>query len=275
MNDMLPESRTAASDTVTTIGSRQTIARKRCSSCAMRRRCLPAGLDADQIARFEANVQRFRTLAPGEHLFRVGDPFQCLFAVHSGCFKSYSVDHEGREHVNSFFFGGEVIGGDAIFPGQHGCNAVALGDSTVCYLPFRALSQLAQEMPELQAQMFRLLSRDVFSMTTITGDFTAEERLAGFLVMVAARHPDGMDGVKELDLAMSRQDIANYLRLATETVSRILARFQKSGLLKAYRRHITLLDFAGLYEIAECMNPYARCGSRRTESRPQAGGGRS
>ncbi len=59
---------------------------------------------------------------------------------------------------------------------------------------------------------------------------------------------------------MSRQDIANYLRLAPETVSRILARFQKDGLVKADRRHVALLDPAGLAEISACMNPYAGMG---------------
>ena len=66
-----------------------------------------------------------------------------------------------------------------------------------------------------------------------------------------------------LTLAMSRRDLANYLRLATETVSRILARFQKSGLLQANRRQITLLNPDGLYAIAECMNPYSRGGINR------------
>jgi Mn-dependent DtxR family transcriptional regulator len=72
---------------------------------------------------------------------------------------------------------------------------------------------------------------------------------------------------------MSRQDIANYLRLATETVSRILARFQKSGLLRANRRQITLLNPEGLYAIAECMNPYSRGGinRHRPESKPTRG----
>ena len=55
---------------------------------------------------------------------------------------------------------------------------------------------------------------------------------------------------------MSRQDIANYLRLATETVSRILARFQQKELVKADRKHISLLNPDGLREIAECMNPW-------------------
>lgn len=243
-------------------------ARLRCGTCILRPHCLPASLSPEALLKFETIVQHGATLAPGEHLFRVGDGFHSLYAVRTGCLKTCAVDPNGREHVLNFHFVGEIIGIDAIFPEQHFADAIALVESSVCHLPYRAISQLAHENPHLQSQLVRVLSRHVFSMTSISGDFTAEERLAAFLVMVGARHRVVGGGVTELQLAMSRQDIANYLRLATETVSRILARFQKSGLLRANRRQITLLNPDGLYAIAECMNPYSRCGinRRRAES---------
>ena len=193
--------------------------------------------------------------------------------MRTGCLKTCAVDPNGREHVLNFHFVGEIIGIDAIFPGQHFSDAIALVESSVCHLPYRAISQLAREIPELQVQVVRALSRHVFSMTSISGDFSAEERLAAFLVMVSARHRLAGGGSTELQLAMSRQDIANYLRLATETVSRILARFQKSGLLRANRRQITLLNPDGLYAIAECMNPYSAAVSTaaaRSRAQPAA-----
>jgi CRP/FNR family transcriptional regulator len=237
--------------------------RPRCGTCILRPHCLPAGLAPEPLRKFEDMVQHFATLAPGEHLFRVGDRFHSLYAVRTGCLKTCAVDPNGREHVLNFHFVGEIIGIDAIFPEQHFADAIALVESSVCHLPYRAISQFAREVPELQVQLVRALSRHVFSMTSIAGDFSAEERLAAFLIMVSARHRLAGGGSTELQLAMSRQDIANYLRLATETVSRILARFQKSGLLRANRRQITLLNPDGLYAIAECMNPYSRGGINR------------
>lgn len=234
-----------------------------CGDCRLRNRCLPSLLSGDALRRFQQLLPRPRSLRAGEHLFRVGDEFHAAFSVGSGCLKTYAVDPEGREHVLNFHFPGELVGIDAIYPEQHMSNAVALAPSSICSLPFRSVMQLAQEIPELQEQLVRLLSRDLFSMTSIAGDFTAEERLAAFLVMVSARLRGAGAPPTSLELAMSRQDIASYLRLATETVSRILARFQKSGLLKADRRQIRLLDPAGLYEIGACMNPYARCSEAR------------
>ncbi len=236
-----------------------------CTGCQRRSGCLPAGLTTTQVRRFDDQAQRARALGLGDHLFRVGDEFQALFAVRRGCLKTSAVDADGREHVLNFYFPGEVVGLDAIYPAQHVSNAVALTDTLICCVPYRIVLQLSSEMPALQTQLTRLLSRDLFSMMSIAGDFTAEERLAAFLLMVSARMHGGGAPPNQLRLAMSRQDIANYLRLATETVSRILARFQKAQLLKADRKQITLVNVAGLQEIGECMNPYARCGSRRPD----------
>ena len=238
------------------------LGRSRCRSCLQRERCLPGTLNASQSQHFEAMVQRRRPLAAGEHLFRVGDGFRHMFAVQSGCLKTSTIDAEGREHVMAFHFPGEVIGLDAVFPARHLTSCVALTGSQVCHLPFTALTTLTHEMPELQTQLLRMVSRDMLGAASIAGDFTANERLAGFLVMVAARVHRREAPPTALDLAMSRQDIANYLRLAPETVSRILARFQKDGLVKADRKRIALLNLNGLADIAACINPYARFGGQ-------------
>ncbi len=235
-------------------------AQSSCRSCGFAARCLPGRLNAGQVQQFERGVHRCRPLRAGEHLFRVGDPFRSIFAVHSGCLKSYTVDAEGREHVIAFHFAGEIMGVDAIYPERQVSSCVALSGSTVCILPYPALMQLAHEIPEIQGQLLRMLSRDMLGNSSMAGDFSAEERLAAFLVMVTARLRQRNQESAALQLAMSRQDIANYLRLAPETVSRILARFQTNGLVKADRKRITLLDPAGLGHLAACMNPYARYG---------------
>lgn len=235
-------------------------ARFQCRSCPLVTQCLPARLDVVSLPKFERVVSRSRQLRAGEHLFRMGDPFRSLFIVNTGSFKSCAVDAEGREHIGAFHFAGDIMGVDAIYPDRHVSSAIALSSANVCILPYPALMLVMHEFADVQGQMLRMLSRDTLGNSSMVGDFTAEERTAAFLVMVAARQHQRSGGPADLDLAMTRQDIANYLRLAPETVSRILARFQKSGLVKADRKHITLLDAAGLEELASCMNPYTRCG---------------
>ncbi len=242
-------------------------AKLQCRSCVLVAQCLPGRLQADEVQHFERSVQRCRPLVAGEHLFRAGDPFRSIFAVQSGSYKTYMIDNEGREHIISFYFAGEIMGIDAIYPGRHPSSCVALSNSKVCVLSYATLTSLANDVPSLQLQILRLFSREVLGNSALAGDFSADERLATFLVMVAARQKDPAS--TDLELAMSRQDIANYLRLAPETLSRILARFQQKGFIRANRRLITLLDVDGLAELSASMNPYARF-SRAHEPPPGA-----
>ena len=166
----------------------------------------------------------------------------------AGSFKSCAADAEGREHIGAFHFQGDIMGMDAVDPERHVSSAIALASASVCILPYPALLALLHEFPEVQGQMLRMLSRDMLGNSSMAGDFTAEERTAAFLVMVAARQHQRSRQFADLDLAMTRQDIANFLRLAPETVSRILARFQKSGLVKADRQHEPLVRNTFGYE---------------------------
>jgi CRP/FNR family transcriptional regulator, anaerobic regulatory protein len=220
--------------------------RKTCSSCSLSELCLPMGLSAEDMERLDALVESSLPMHADEHLFRVGDTFQAIYAVHSGCFKTYVVDDTGREHVLGFHLPGELMGLAGIYPRRHQVNALALDTSTVCKLSFNEISTLSMQVPSLQAQLFRLMSKDIGTSNALSGDYTAEERLAAFLMSISRRfHMRGYSAT-EFMLRMTRRDIANYLRLATETVSRVLAKFQDDGLISVDRREVKILDMGRL-----------------------------
>ncbi len=87
----------------------------------------------------------------------------------------------------------------------------------------------------------------------MSGDFTAEERLAAFLLSISARLKQRGYSATHFLLAMPRRDIANYLRLATETVSRVFKRFQEDGLIEVERRDIRLLDLPRLEKLCRAV----------------------
>ena len=224
-----------------------------CSVCSLSKLCLPLGLAREELERMDGIVSRSPVIHEGEHLFRVGDAFKSVYAVRSGSYKSYAVDSEGREHVLGFHLPGEVMGLDAIYSGRHMSNAVALDTSTVCELPYSELSRLAGEVGGLRLQMFRLMSKDIADTAALAGDFSAEERIAAFLMDLSRRFHERGFSATEFNLSMSRRDIANYLRLTPETISRVFARFEKSRLIVAQRREIRLLDLAKLQTLGRCM----------------------
>ena len=242
--------------TITALSSRSPSARLQtaCSDCSLSHLCLPTGLCQAELTLMDGLVTRPTPAHEGEHLFRVGDPFKAIYAVRAGCYKTYTVDSEGREHVLGFHLPGELLGLDAIYAGHHVCNAVALDTATICVLPYEELSQLAGQIGPLRTQLFRLMSKELAGATTLAGDFTAEERIAAFLLDLSRRHRQRGFSSREFNLTMSRRDIANYLRLAAETVSRVFARFEKDGLITVDRRAVRLLDADRLGALSRCMD---------------------
>jgi CRP/FNR family transcriptional regulator, anaerobic regulatory protein len=226
--------------------------RRTCGTCSLSELCLPMGLPHDDMRRLEALIAPRGPIEEGEHLFRFGDPLRALFAVRGGFFKSYLVEHNGREQVLGFHLPGELIGLDAIWPQKHQCNAMALSTATVCELPYGAISYLSQQLPGLQQSMLRLLSKELALSHSLAGDFTAEERVAGFLLSLASRMKLRGCSETHLTLAMSRRDLANYLRLATETVSRVFSRFEQEGLVSVDRRKVTLQNPEALARLGRC-----------------------
>lgn len=221
-----------------------------CSTCAFSQACLSQGMDKASLQDLHMLVEHVGPLHAGEHVFRVGDPFEAIAAVRAGTVKTYVIDRDGREHVLGFHLPGEVIGLDAIDGDTYPCNAVALDTVMLCRFSFPKISVLAARLPGLQQHLFRLLSRSIGRAALLAGDFSADERMAAFLVGMSERLAARGFSPNRFALTMPRTDIANYLRLAPETVSRVLKRFQEDGLLQVDRRELELVDRPRLEALA-------------------------
>ncbi len=208
------------------------------------------GMDKRALSDLHVLVEHVGPLRAGEHVFREGDPFEVIAAVRAGTVKTYVVDPDGREHVLGFHLPGEVIGLNAIDGEHYPCNAVALDTVMLCRFSFPKISVLAAKLPGLQKHLFRLLSRDIGRAVMLAGDWTADQRMAAFLIGISRRLAARGFSPLRFQLTMARTDIANYLRLAPETVSRVLKRFQEDGLLQVDRREVELVGMVRLEALA-------------------------
>lgn len=220
-----------------------------CSTCNLRKLCLPVYLNSVEITRLDNLISRKGVYRQGSILYRSGDKFQALYAIRTGFFKTQILNEDGREQATGFQMAGEIIGLDGINSDAHTCDAVALEDSEVCEIPFSKLEDLSRELPSLQRHLHRILSREIVrdqNIMLLLGSMRAEERLATFLLNLSQRFAEGGYSPTSFQLRMTRQEIGSYLGLRLETVSRALSHLQDSKLIHMRNRSLEILCMSGL-----------------------------
>ncbi|WP_111748430.1 helix-turn-helix domain-containing protein [Salinisphaera orenii] len=220
-----------------------------CSRCSLADLCLPYGLDLDEIAQLESNVSPSHDVAGDALLFDQGESFQALYAVSAGSFKTSVLDADGLEQIMGFYYAGDLLGLDGLADKTHQCTALAIEHSQVCRLPFDQIENLMTRLPALRNQLMRLMSRELTDdeqQLLTLGRKNSEGRMASLLIGLSRRRATrGLDASR-VSLNMKRADLANYLGMRMETVSRVLNKLQSDGLLHGTRREVTIADSAAL-----------------------------
>lgn len=223
--------------------------RPHCPACSVRALCLPHGLDEHALLKLDALIHLRMRVRRKETLYRPGERFAALYAIRLGTFKTTVLAEDGREQVIGYHMAGEIIGLDGIGDEHMTCEAMALEDSEVCVLPWSAVDRLAAELPGLRHNVFRAVSRNLsreWTMMLSLGSRSAGERLALFLLDVAERYQARGYSSREFVLRMTREEIASYLGLKLETVSRVFSSLQERGFIQVQGRAVKLLDAEGL-----------------------------
>jgi CRP/FNR family transcriptional regulator len=215
--------------------------------------CLPDGLDGAALVELDAMFEGPMALKKREALYRANAPFASLYVIRLGTFKSVMLAEDGGEQIIDYHMAGDILGLDGIGDQRHGCEAVALEDSEICCLPFEKLDELARREPLLQRNLYRLISRNLArrrDMMVLLGSLSADQRLVVFLLDLAERYRLGGYSASEFVLRMTRDEIASFLGLKLETVSRTFSRLHAEGLIQVQGRAVKLLDVAALRRVA-------------------------
>ena len=223
----------------------------KCQSCSISELCLPFTLNDKELNTLDDIIDRKRPIHKGDKIYTDGQELNCLFAIRSGTFKTFTINEQGEEQITGFHLAGDLLGFDAIADSEHKSFAQALETSMVCEIPYDSLDLLSNTMPKLKKQILRLMSNEIRSdqeMLTLLNRKNAEQRVATFLVNLSDRyHARGLSSI-EYRLTMTRSDIGNYIGLTVETISRLLNRFHKNGLINVQGKLITILDIDQLID---------------------------
>lgn len=194
-----------------------------------------------------------RTFAPGEHVFHQGAPFESVFCVQSGSLKSYFTGVDGSELVVDFRFAGEPLGLEGAAQDRCAYSAVALEHSDLRWFSRSEIVRLLTRHPELGAEWIAGCGRDLqraFACRLAVSQWDPDRRLAYFLADIAMRRGGPRVRCVDLRLPMTRFDIASYLGVAAETVSRAFTRLKQRGLLNVEGRLIRIFDIERLLDCA-------------------------
>ncbi len=194
-----------------------------------------------------------RTLEAKEHVFHEGDNASHVYRVEAGCICVYRLMPNGRRQVTDFAWPGDLIGLGVVQ--EHTSNAEALTLSRVCSVPMASLYAHARGDAQFSLKLFEQVSHELSEarqMLATLNQRSACEKVAAFLVALSQRNERNGADPHQLLLPMTRTDIADFLGLTIETVSRTLTKFRLKGLIDlAQCAHVTIKNMMGLSELAE------------------------
>lgn len=218
-----------------------------CADCSIRKSVLFAGLDISDCESIHRPIDDI-ALAPHEVLYRAGDPAQAVFTIRSGLLKLVQYLPDGRQRIVRLLRATDVTGLEALLGQTYQHDAIVLQPSEVCRIPLEVIQRLDQDNPKLRKELMVRWQRaldeaDAWLTQLATG--SARARMARLLQRLASGREDN---AFEL---FGREDIGSMLGITTETASRIIAEFKRSGALQEISGSASLkCDTAALNKIA-------------------------
>lgn len=187
----------------------------------------------------------------GGTIFSESEPALGFYVLLSGRVKIFKLSPDGKEQILHIFGPGEPFGEVPVFEGKRfPAHAVALEDSTASFYPRDAFVGLIKNNPSLALNMLAVLSRRLRTFTALVDNLALKEvpgRLAAHLLYLS----DRMQAAEQVELDVPKNQLAGMLGTIPETLSRIFAKMAARGLIQTDGPRVTLLDRAGLQDLAE------------------------
>jgi CRP-like cAMP-binding protein len=188
----------------------------------------------------------------GNIVYHEGHRINGFYCVQDGIIKIYKTGIDGKEQIIRFAKAGDIIGFRSVLSKELACTTAKLiEDSVLCFIPSENLFQLVKENSTFSMQLMQLTCRELGEANNFITDIaqkTVRERLAEILLILMDTF--GLDQDKVLKISLTREEMANMVGTATESVIRLLSEFKLDNLIDLHGRKISLLDLPGLRKIA-------------------------
>jgi len=222
-----------------------------CERCSQNNNSLFRFLNRDELD--ELNFEKdFRQHKRGEVLYKEGSRISGFYSIHSGIIKVYKTGFDGKEQIIRFAKPGDIIAYRSVLSNEVACtSARVIEDCEVCFIPSELLISMVKSNSTFALELLKLACHELGEANSFITDIaqkTVRERLAEILVLLVNEF--GVDEESYLQISLTREELANIVGTATESVIRLLSEFKTDKLVELTGRKIKILNKKGLEKIS-------------------------
>jgi CRP/FNR family transcriptional regulator, anaerobic regulatory protein len=242
----------------------------RCDLCVARYRALCSTLSGEQLERL-SGMGRRRTVPANHYIFRDGDEALYFAAVLSGVVKLIKTTAGGEQHIIGLVYAQDFLG--HTFAKHHRFSAAAATEVELCMFPRAPFTRLLDDFPSIERWLFEFTASELDhcrDWTLTLGRKSSYERVASLLLMIARRARTTAQAplpgnFAQFELPLTRSELADYLGLTLETVSRMIGKLKRKGLIELRStREVIVPDIGHLATVANMDGGLDPDGSRQT-----------
>ncbi len=225
-----------------------------CDKCALETGSIFKYLSREEVEMINFEKE-FRNYKRGDILYNEGNRISGFFCIHSGIIKVYKTGFDGKEQIIRFAKSGEIIAYRSVLSNEVACtSAKVIEDCKVCFIPSEILISFIKTNPTYALELMKLACHELGEANSFITDIaqkTVKERLAEILLLLV--HDFGLDNQNYLKISLTREELANIVGTATESVIRLLSEFKTDKLVELNGRKIKILDKKGLEKISNVL----------------------
>jgi CRP-like cAMP-binding protein len=226
-----------------------------CDKCALENGSLFKYLTREEVdlINFEKEFRQFRR---GDILYNEGSRISGFYCIHSGIIKVFKTGLDGKEQIIRFAKSGDIIAYRSVLSNEVACtSARVIEDCQVCFIPAEILISLVKSNSDYALEILKLACHELGEANSFITDIaqkTVRERLAEILLLLL--NDFGLDDQNYLQISLTREELANIVGTATESVIRLLSEFKTDKLVELNGRRIKILNRKGLEKISNVFN---------------------
>lgn len=222
-----------------------------CESCILRTHPLFRHLKEEEIREISFN-KITESHKRGSLIYQEGNRMKGFYCVQSGIIKIFKTGFDGKEQIIRFAKPGDLMGYRSVVSNEPACTSTeVLEDSVLCHIPTSILLHLVKTNGDFAVELMKLTCKELGEANTYLTDIaqkTVKERLAEVLLNLDREFGISEEGM--LQISLTREELANLVGTATESIIRLLSEFRNERLIELQGRKIKILDRPGLKYIA-------------------------